>query len=123
MTNRLIDLPKYVATRTLERGDWANTELLHGDLVKEVTELEARPGRELQVHGSGNLAQTLLANGLVDTLNILTFPVVPGTGKRFFAEGAQPTGFALTESRTTSTGVVIGTYRKQGAPVYGDFGA
>lgn len=120
---KLNSLPKYVPTTTLEHADWSGTELLHGDLVKEVTELKARPGRELQVHGSGNLAQSLLANGLVDTLNLLTFPVILGSGKRFFVDGAEPTGLALTESHITSTGVVITSYRKTGAPTYGDFSA
>lgn len=123
IAHRLNTLPKYVATHTLDKADWFGSELLHGDLVKEVTELKARPGRELQVHGSGDLVHTLLANGLVDTLNVLTFPVILGTGKRLFVEGAQPTGLALTASRTTSTGVMIGTYRKQGAPEYGDLSA
>ncbi|MEV6771753.1 dihydrofolate reductase family protein [Nocardia sp. NPDC051030] len=122
IANKLNDLPKYVPTNTLEQADWPGTELLHGDLVKEVTELKSRPGRELQVHGSGNLAHTLLAHGLVDTLHILTFPVILGTGKRFFAEGAQPTGFDLTDSRVTSKGVTISSLRKTGAPTYGDFG-
>ncbi|NNH74313.1 dihydrofolate reductase [Nocardia uniformis] len=121
IAHKLNSLPKYVATRTLDQADWFGSELLHGDLVKEVTELKARPGHELQVHGSGDLVHTLLANGLVDTLNILTFPVILGSGKRLFVEGAQPTGLALTESRTTPAGVIIGTYRKQGAPVYGDY--
>ncbi|MEU4342737.1 dihydrofolate reductase family protein [Nocardia sp. NPDC023852] len=118
---KLNALPKYVATRTLARAHWAGTELLRGDLVTEVATLKARPGRELQVHGSGNLAHSLLANGLVDTLYLLTFPVLLGTGKRLFTADVQPTGLLLTDSRVTSSGVVIGTYRNAGAPRYGDY--
>ncbi|MCU1643997.1 MAG: Dihydrofolate reductase [Nocardia sp.] len=120
---KLNSLPKYVATSTLDHADWSSTELLQGDLAKEVTELKARPGRELQVHGSGKLAQSLLALGLVDTLNLLTFPVILGSGLRFFVDGAQPTGLTLAETHSTSTGVVISSYRKAGAPTYGDLGA
>ncbi|WP_218003232.1 dihydrofolate reductase family protein [Nocardia concava] len=121
IANKLNDLPKYVPTSTLDHADWSGTELLHGDLVKEVTELKARPGRELQVHGSGALIQSLLAADLVDTLNILTFPVILGTGKRLFPENAVPTAFTVAETRVTPKGVVIATYRKEGAPTYGDF--
>ncbi|MGS2809583.1 dihydrofolate reductase family protein [Nocardia sp. MW-W600-9] len=73
--------------------------------------------------GSGALAQTLLAAGLVDTMNLPTFPVVLGTGKKLFTETVRPTGFALTDVRTTSTGVLIASYRADGAPKYGDFSA
>ncbi|MEU2035614.1 dihydrofolate reductase family protein [Nocardia amamiensis] len=118
---KLNALPKYVATSTLERAEWAGTQLLRGDLVAEVTALKQHPGRELQVHGSGNLAHTLLANGLVDTLYLLTFPVLLGTGKRLFTSDIQPTGLRLADSRVTGSGVVISTYRNAGAPQYGDY--
>ncbi|WP_330232465.1 dihydrofolate reductase family protein [Nocardia sp. NBC_00508] len=114
-------LPKYVATATLEHADWAGTELLRGDVVAEVTALKQRPGRELQVHGSRNLAHTLLSNGLVDTLHLLTFPVLLGTGKRLFTSEVQPTGLRLTDYRVTGSGIVISTYRNAGAPQYGDY--
>ncbi|MBF6211991.1 dihydrofolate reductase family protein [Nocardia puris] len=115
-------LPKYVASRTLDRADWAGTEILGGDVVEQVEALKQRPGRELQMHGSGGLAQTLLAAGLIDTLYLLTFPVVLGNGRRLFPAGAAPTRFRLAESRTTGTGVVLGTYRADGAPEYGLIG-
>ncbi|MEE4021821.1 dihydrofolate reductase family protein [Gordonia sp. PKS22-38] len=112
-------LPKYVASRTLGRADWEGTEVPGGDAVAAVSALKAEPGRELQMHGSGGLAQTILAAGLIDVLNLLTFPVILGTGRRLFPTEALPTGFELTDSRTTSAGVVIGTYRSKGAPQYG----
>jgi dihydrofolate reductase len=71
------------------------------------------------VHGSPGLVQTLLENELVDELNLLQSPVVLGGGKRFFGSGAASTAFQLLTSRTTSKGVLIGTYRPAGRPVYG----
>ncbi|WP_280260251.1 dihydrofolate reductase family protein [Nocardia abscessus] len=121
VATKLNSLPKYVASRTMERTDWAGAELLRGDLVAEVTALKQRPGRELQMHGSGNLARGLLAHGLIDTLYLLTFPVLLGTGKRLFSADVQPTGLRLTDSRVTGSGIVIGTYRNAGAPRYGDY--
>ncbi len=72
------------------------------------------------VHGSANLTQSLLEHDLVDRHHILTFPVVLGTGKRLFEEGATPSGLRLVESRATGTGVVISTYARAGKPQYGD---
>ena len=93
-------LPKHVASRTLKQAEW-------------------RYSREIQVHGSGELIQTLLANELVDELNLLLFPVTFGTGKRLFGQGTMPSAFAPAETRTTSMGVVMTTYRRAGAPAYG----
>jgi dihydrofolate reductase len=84
-----------------------------------VAELKARPGRELQVHGSAGLVQTLLRHELVDELRLPTFPVVLGTGKRLFADGAVPAAVQLTESRTTSAGTSIAVYTFEGRPSYG----
>ncbi|WP_435590829.1 dihydrofolate reductase family protein [Nocardia sp. bgisy118] len=122
IASKLNALPKYVGTHTLERAEWTGTELLRDDLVRQVADLKSRPGRELQVHGSGGLAHTLLAAGLVDTLYLLTFPVLLGTGKRLFRTGSSPAAFHLTDSRTTPAGVHIGTYRAAGVPEYGTLG-
>ncbi|MEU8137305.1 dihydrofolate reductase family protein [Streptodolium elevatio] len=123
IAGRLNSLPKYVPSSTLTSPEWAETRVLTGDLREEVTALKAQPGRELQVHGSGRLVGSLLTLGLVDTLHLLTFPVVLGTGKRLFPESALPSAFGLASSRPTSTGVVINTYARTGEPTYGDFGA
>jgi dihydrofolate reductase len=88
----------------------------------EVAALKEQPGAELQVHGSGNLIQTLLAHGLVDVYNLLIFPVVLGAGKRLFPEGVAPAGLRLTQSRTTEKGVVILSYEYAGKPTYGTVG-
>ncbi|MFH8294323.1 dihydrofolate reductase family protein [Streptomyces sp. NPDC018059] len=122
VATKLNDLPKYVASTTLTGADWQGTRIIgRDDLVKDVTALKGQPGRELQMHGSGRLAQSLMGHDLIDTLHLLTFPVVLGTGKRLFAEGVLPTAFRLTQSRTTSTGVVIGTYERAGRPEYGSY--
>jgi dihydrofolate reductase len=120
---KLNALPKYVASRTLREDDldWAGSSLLGDDVPAAVAELKERPGGELQVHGSAGLIQTLLREGLVDELRLLTFPVVLGTGKRLFGDGAVPAGVRLTESRTTSAGTVIAVYAFEGRPSYGSF--
>ncbi|RII08121.1 hypothetical protein DSC45_33615 [Streptomyces sp. YIM 130001] len=123
VASRFNSLPKYVASATLTDPEWAGTTVIGGtDLLKDVTDLKQRPGRELQMHGSGGLAQTLLAHGLVDTVHLLTYPVALGSGRRLFAEGGLPTAFRLTRSETTGTGVVISTYDTAGKPEYGTFG-
>ena len=112
-------LPKYVASTTLEDPQWANSTVLKGDLASAVRELKERDGRELQVHGSGKLVQFLLANDLVDRLNLLVFPVIVGAGRRLFPDSGIATGLTLEESRTTPSGVAISVYRPSGRPEFG----
>jgi dihydrofolate reductase len=112
-------LPKYVASTTLKDPQWANTTILEGDLASAVEELKERDGRELQVHGSGRLVQSLLANDLVDRLNLLVFPVIVGAGRRLFPDTGIATGLALEESRNTRSGVTIAVYRPSGRPEFG----
>jgi dihydrofolate reductase len=116
---RLNNLPKYVASRSLTRADWNNSTVLRGDVVDQVAKLTARPGRELQIHGSGALAQTLFDAGLIDTIRLIVFPVVLGTGKRLFAEGRTPSSFHLTDVKSTPSGVTIQVLSLSGAPTYG----
>ncbi|MEU6144128.1 dihydrofolate reductase family protein [Streptomyces sp. NPDC047081] len=118
---QLNTLPKYVASSTLTDPEWAATAVISGDLAKEVTALKERTDGELQVHGSGALVQSLLALGLVDTLHLATFPVVLGSGRRFFVEGAVPTRFHHTGGRVTAGGVSIQTYDLAGRPEYGSY--
>jgi dihydrofolate reductase len=112
--------PKFVASRTLDRVDWSNSTLLQGDVAGEVARLKAQEGGEIQVHGSGDLLQTLLRHDLVDTLRLWQFPVVLGTGKRLFGEGAIPRGFRLVETRQSSTGAVLHVYERAGDLRYGE---
>lgn len=121
IASRLNALPKYVVSAGLQEPEWANTTVLSGDLGKEVAALKERTDREVQVHGSGLLAQSLLALDLVDKVHLLTFPVVLGTGRRLFAEGAVPTAFRHAGGRTTAAGVSIQTYEFAGRPEYGTY--
>ena len=116
---QLNTLPKYVPSTTLTDPTWANTTVLSGDVAEQVRELKARPGRELQVHGSGTLVRWLLANDLVDELNLLIFPVIVGDGTRLFADKGLDTALELAESRTTPKGVTVQVYRNAGRPEYG----
>lgn len=120
IASRLNRLPKYVASRTLDRSGWSPTTFLR-DVPGEVARLKAADlGGELQVHGSAGLVQTLLAHELVDELHVLQFPLVLRAGKRLFGEGTVPTAFQLVASRATTKGVLMTTYRPAGRPAYGD---
>lgn len=121
VASRLNALPKYVVSAGLKDPEWAGTTVLSGDLGKEVTALKERTDREVQVHGSGALAQSLLALDLVDKVHLLTFPVVLGAGRRLFTEGAVPTAFRHAGGRTTAAGVSIQTYEFAGRPKYGTY--
>ncbi|MEW2164522.1 dihydrofolate reductase family protein [Streptomyces sp. NPDC007084] len=121
VASRLNSLPKYVPSATLTAPAWEGTTVLTGDLGKEVTDLKERIDGEVQVHGSATLAQSLFALDLVDTLHLLTYPVVLGAGRRLFAEGAPPTAFRHVSGSTTSTGVAIATYDREGRARYGSF--
>lgn len=114
---------KHVASRTLKKVDWRNSTLIAGDVPTYVRELKATDGPEIQVHGSGDLIQTLLANDLIDEFQIWTFPVLLGEGKRLFAKGTRPTGLRAADVTTSSTGVVIVRYERAGAIAYGDLSA
>lgn len=111
-------LPKHVPSTTLENPGW-NTQVIGRDVEAAVRKLKAQPGRELQVHGSGQLLRWLLEHDLVDELNLLIFPVVLGEGLRFFAEHGPTHALTLVESRTTPSGVAIRTYRPAGRATFG----
>jgi dihydrofolate reductase len=122
IANPLNELPKYVATTRTDELTWSGAQRLDGDLAKVVTALKHRPGRELQVHGSGKLAHSLMAENLIDTYHLLIFPVVLGRGQRLFADGVPPAGLRLADSRTSGSGVTMQTYENAGAPAFGTFG-
>ncbi len=103
--------PKFVASRTRTTFDWNASSLLP-DVVSGVAGLKQRFPREVQVVGSGDLAQTLIANDLIDEYRLLTFPVVLGTGKRLFAGGSHPARFMLMRSSSMKNGVVVNVYRR-----------
>lgn len=119
---RLNSMRKYVASRTLDTASWQNSLLLTGDVADAVDALKRGDGGEIQVHGSGELLQTLLAHHLVDEFHLLVFPVLLGSGKRVFEEGTAPTGLRLTGTTTSTTGVVICTYVREGEVEHGAMG-
>lgn len=110
--------PKFVASDTLTDPQWAGTTVLAGDLAEAIRELKAGPDGELQVHGSGTLTQWLLANGLVDELNLLIVPIVVGQGKRLFPESGPDLALELIESRPFPQGITLQIYRPAGRPRY-----
>ena len=114
-------LPKHVATRTLGRLEWANSTVLSGEVPEAVAALKERTDGEIHVHGSGNLVQTLMPHDLIDEYRLRIAPVVLGSGRRLFADGAVPAGLELVESATSSTGVIMSTYRRAGEVRYGSF--
>jgi dihydrofolate reductase len=115
------DAAKYVVSNTLAKHGWKNSVFIAGDVVRKIQELKAQKGPDLQVHGSANLIQTLLKHDLVDELWLKTFPVVLGSGKRLFAEGASPAAFEPKESRTSPAGVVVASYKRAGEVKVGTF--
>ena len=117
----LNDATKYVASRSRPTLEWSNSVRIEGDAAEGIVALKADNGPELQVHGSGDLIQTLLRHNLVDEFRLWVFPVVIGSGKRLFSDGAVPSGLKLVDSTVSSTGVVIGTYEPAGELVTGSF--
>jgi len=112
---RMNTLPKFVVTNTLEHGDWNPTTLLSGDPVESVGEIKARPGRELQVHGSARLGASLLSAGLVDIVRLVVAPTTVGTGRRLLEHPLASIGMRLTQQESTSTGLLILEYEVVGA--------
>ena len=110
--------PKFVASTTLTEPKWSDTTVLSDDLATAIADLKAKPGGELQVHGSGNLIRWLLDNQLVDEINLLVCPVVIGQGTRLFPDTGPDIALELVESRSTPKGVTIQVYRPTGRPQY-----
>jgi dihydrofolate reductase len=123
VASRLNGLPKHVASRTLEDVSWKESTLIEGDVAEHVAELKRQGGRELQVHGSGVLARTLMQNDLIDEYRLLIYPVVLGNGRRLFEDGAKPAALRLVDTKTTSSGVTMNVYQPAGEPTYGSFEA
>jgi dihydrofolate reductase len=117
----LNDATKYVASRSRPTLAWNESVLIEGDAAEGVAALKKEDGPELQVHGSGNLIQTLLRHNLVDQYRLWVFPLVLGSGKRLFSDGTVPAGLKLVDTKVSTTGVVIGTYEPAGEIVTGSF--
>jgi len=106
------DVTKYVMSSTLEKADWKNTVFLRN--VEDIKKLKKTEGSEIQVHGSGNLVQTLLKHDLVDELWLLIHPLTLGTGKKLLDDGTIPGAFTLVESEATPGGVIAAHYKRAG---------
>lgn len=120
IATKLNALPKYVASRTLAQATW-NASIIIKDVMDEVTKLKQELAGELQVHGSGDLVQALIENELVDEFNIITAPLVLGTGEKLFGRGTVPLGLKLKSSKVSATGLVMSVYARAGKPTYGSF--
>ena len=114
----LNETPKYVASTTLTDPQWADTTVLSGDLAAAIGELKAKPGGELQVHGSGALIRWLLDNQMVDEITLFTYPVVVGQGTRLFPDAGPDIALDLVDSRAFPNGITIQVYRPTGRPQY-----
>jgi dihydrofolate reductase len=112
---------KHVASTTLKQVDWNNSTLIRGDVADYVRALKEEDGPEIQVHGSPGLIQTLLRYDLIDEYRMWIFPLVLGSGKRFFGEGAIPAGLRLVDSATTKSGVTVNVYTRAGEIESGSF--
>jgi dihydrofolate reductase len=113
---------KYVVTHRPVSLEWKTTVPIDGDVAAKIKKLKGENGPELQVHGSGNLIQTLLKHDLVDEFWLKTYPVALGSGKRLFGEGTLPAGFTMLRSQITPSGVVVASYgRRAGEVKLGSF--
>ncbi len=115
------DVTKYVMSNTMDKSDWKNSVFLKS--ADDIKKLKNSEGSDIQVHGSGNLIQTLLKHDLVDELWLKTFPVTLGNGKRLFREGTIPAAFTLTDSLVTPNGVIFANYERAGEVKTGTVGA
>lgn len=104
---------KYVVTSGDAALGWQNSQSLSGDVLTEIRELKQQSGPLLQVHGSAQLLQTLIAHDLVDEFRLWIFPVAVGQGKRLFEAGTQPANFILVKTASTASGVIMAIYRRR----------
>ena len=117
----IMDVTKYCVSTTLEKSDWKNSVFLKN--VADIKKLRNSGDSDIQVIGSGNLAQTLFKHDLVDELRLMTFPIMLDTGKRLFGEGTIPAAFTLMESLVSSNGVIFASYKRAGEVKTGTIGA
>ena len=112
---------KYVATHRPDSLTWENTRSLGPDVVAGLRQLKQEDGPDLLIQGSGDLIHTLLANGLIDEIRLMIFPLLLGKGKRLFGDGAMPAAFRLIKSQASTTGVIMATYERAGEIRTGTF--
>jgi dihydrofolate reductase len=115
------DITKYVVSNTLKNPTWQNTVVLSGDVVKEIRKIKEQGDNDIQVHGSGNMIQTLIKNDLVDEYWLKTYPVIIGKGKKLFDSGTVPQAFKLLETKISPSGVIFAKYKRNGEVKTGSF--
>ncbi len=121
VADKLNSVRKYVVSGTLDEVHWNNSILVTGNVVLSIRNLKEQNKPDIQVHGSGNLIQTLLKHDLIDELRLWIFPVMIGKGKKLFGEGTQPAHLKLIDSKTSTTGVIIAAYETAGKLKTGSF--
>lgn len=114
------DVTKYVVSKTMKRTDWKNSVILKSAV--DIKKLKNEEGSDIQIHGSGNLIQTLLKNDLVDEFWLKIFPLTLGNGKKLFDDGTIPAAFTLTETTVTPSGVIFASYKRAGKVITGTVG-
>lgn len=114
-------LPKYVASRTLTAGSWSPTTVLSAGVEARVAELKQQPGRELQIHGSARLAQSLMAADLIDEYRLVVAPVIVGLGRRLFPDRGPSAGLRLVSSQSTPGGLTLQIYERAGHATYATY--
>lgn len=114
------DVTKYAVSTTIDKSDWQNTVFLRG--IDDLKKVKKGEGSDLKVHGSGNLAQTLFKNDMVDELNLMIFPITLGSGKRLFEEGTIPAAFTMIDSLVVPNGVIYANYKRAGEVKTGTVG-
>jgi dihydrofolate reductase len=119
--NPINQATKYVASRTRTEHQWEKSVFLQGDAVEEIKQLKQEDGPDLQVHGSSDLIQTLLAHDLVDEFWLKIYPVTLGQGKRLFGEGTIPAAYTLVDAKSSPKGVLVAAYRRAGEVETGSF--
>jgi dihydrofolate reductase len=112
---------KYVASNTLTTHEWNKSVFLKGNVADEIKKIKQQDGPDLQVHGSANFIQTLLEYDLIDEFWLKIFPVALGTGKRLFDKGTFPASFALVDSKSSPSGVIIANFTRAGEVKTGSF--
>ena len=114
MSDALNASTKYVATHRPESLEWGPFEGLGPDLVEDIRRIKSHNGPDLILWGSSTLTSTLLEHGLADEVLLIVYPVLLGTGKRFFAEGTPPRSFELVSTTAMPSGIILSAYKVAG---------
>jgi dihydrofolate reductase len=110
LADRLNSMPKYVVSSTLVEPEWANSTVLDGDVVQEVSKLKQELDGEIVIPASYQLGRTLIEHDLVDELRLVVFPVVLGTGERLFGETSDKKPMRLIDTKTIGDGLLFLAY-------------